>query len=185
MGSSWISFCPVAAAQSTSFIRSWNSPTPKLSSLRREKTGTATPAPRQWPSVPLGATTGPSLESCRAASAGASFHHSRTSPAGKAAEAPRRCPRHSRRMQRPSRHNSKLTSFGTRLSRALQIPSGTYSIASRDLPWRIFSSSPQDVRYSMVIVIAFLEISANILFFCNMSTSRARQGNPRSGTWKR
>ena len=40
-------FCPVATAQSTSFSRSWNSPTPKLSSVRREKTGTAVPAPRQ------------------------------------------------------------------------------------------------------------------------------------------
>ena len=39
--------CPVMAAQSASFFMSANSPTPKLSSLRREKTGMAVPAPRQ------------------------------------------------------------------------------------------------------------------------------------------
>ena len=38
---------PVSAAQSTSFLRSLNSPTPKLVSLRRENTGMAVPAPRQ------------------------------------------------------------------------------------------------------------------------------------------
>ena len=39
--------CPAATAQSTNFLISWNSPTPKLSSVRSENTGTATPAPRQ------------------------------------------------------------------------------------------------------------------------------------------
>ncbi len=38
---------PVFVAQSTNFLRSLNSPTPKLVSLRREKTGIAVPAPRQ------------------------------------------------------------------------------------------------------------------------------------------
>ena len=45
-GSSWMRLWPVPAAQSTSSLRSLNSPTPKLSLLRSENTGMAVPAPR-------------------------------------------------------------------------------------------------------------------------------------------
>ena len=47
-GSSWMSFSPTFLPQSASSFKSANSPTPKLFSLRKLKTGTATPAPRQW-----------------------------------------------------------------------------------------------------------------------------------------
>ena len=43
-GRSCMTLWPVAATQSTSFFRSWKSPIPKLSSVLREKTGTAVPA---------------------------------------------------------------------------------------------------------------------------------------------
>ena len=45
IGSSWRTLWPVDAAQSTIFFRSRNSPTPKSSSLLRENTGIAVPAP--------------------------------------------------------------------------------------------------------------------------------------------
>ncbi len=46
-GKIWMSFRPARLAQSASGFKSVNSPTPKLFSLRRLKTGIATPAPRQ------------------------------------------------------------------------------------------------------------------------------------------
>ena len=46
IGSSWSTRWPVAAAQSISSFRSWNSPTPNPASERSEKTGIAVPAPR-------------------------------------------------------------------------------------------------------------------------------------------